>query len=61
MFIIFLRMKQELIQQEQEEEDIQMDIPVCGGNLETPVADQACYVTEVHYQVGSLKYIENAD
>ena len=53
------RLEQQLIQEL--EEEIQMNVPVCGGNLETPVGDQAYYLNEIHYTVGSLKYIENAD
>lgn len=51
-------MQQELVQQE---EEIEMAIPVCGGNLSTPVGDQSIYINEVHYKVGTLSYIENAD
>jgi hypothetical protein len=36
-------------------------IPICGGNLETPVIDTSMYVDEIHYRVGDRLYIENAD
>jgi hypothetical protein len=36
-------------------------IPVCGRNLCTPVIDIASYIHEIHYQIGSRQYIENAD
>jgi hypothetical protein len=36
-------------------------IPVCGGNLSTPVVDVTNFINEVHYQIGSRRYIENAD
>ena len=36
-------------------------IPVCGGNLETPVIDIASYINEIHYRIGEKLYIENAD
>lgn len=36
-------------------------IPVCGANLSSPVIDQANYIQEIHFTVGSRLYIENAD
>jgi hypothetical protein len=36
-------------------------IPVCGGNLSTPVVDTVNYIGEVHYKIGTRLYIENAD
>jgi hypothetical protein len=36
-------------------------ILVCGGNLSTPVIDTTNYIGEIHYQIGSRLYIENAD
>lgn len=36
-------------------------IPVCGRNLSTPVIDTSNYINEIHYQIGSRQYIENAD
>ena len=36
-------------------------IPVCGRNLSTPVIDTTNYINEIHYQIGSKQYIENAD
>ncbi len=50
-----------IIQKEQAEEVCAEGIPVCGGNLETPVIDTARYIDEVHYTIGSRLYIENAD
>jgi hypothetical protein len=43
-----------------EEEECE-GLPVCGANLSSPVIDQANYVQEIHYRVGSRLYIENAD
>ena len=48
---------QELIQETTEENGV----PVCGGNLSTPVWDTTSYIEEIHYQIGSKLYIENAD
>jgi hypothetical protein len=36
-------------------------VPVCGGNLSTPVVDTVNYIGEVHYKIGTRLYIENAD
>ena len=36
-------------------------VPVCGGNLESPVFDVANYIDEIHYRIGGRLYIENAD
>lgn len=36
-------------------------VPVCGGNLSSPVVSTADYIGEVHYRIGSRSYIENAD
>ena len=36
-------------------------VPVCGKNLSTPVIDTVNYISEIHYQIGSRQYIENAD
>jgi len=43
-----------------EEEECE-GLPVCGANLSSPVIDQANYIQEIHYKVGSRLYIENAD
>jgi len=43
-----------------EEEECE-GLPVCGANLSSPVIDQANYIREIHYKVGSRLYIENAD
>jgi hypothetical protein len=36
-------------------------VPVCGGNLTSPVVDTVNYIGEVHYKIGTRLYIENAD
>lgn len=36
-------------------------LPVCGANLSSPVIDQANYIEQIRYKVGSRLYIENAD
>ena len=36
-------------------------VPVCDGNLSSPVVDQANYIKEIHYRIGGRQYIENAD
>jgi hypothetical protein len=46
---------------EEEELEQQCGIPVCGGNLTTPVIDTSNYINEIHYQIGNKLYIENAD
>jgi hypothetical protein len=43
-----------------EKEEIE-GVPVCGGNLSTPVTDTVRYIDEVHYTIGNRLYIENAD
>ena len=55
-------MDRNLIQQveEENEEDV-MGVPVCGGNLSSPVFDTVNYIGEVHYKIGTRLYIENAD
>lgn len=50
--------QQELIN---EENELDIQIPVCGGNLLTPVGDTAWYIEEIKYQIGGIPYIENAD
>ena len=51
-----------LIQQiEENEEEEEEGVPVCGGNLSTPVVDTVNYTEEVHYKIGTRLYIENAD
>lgn len=44
-----------------EEETTTDGVPVCGGNLSTPVTDTVRYIDEVHYRIGDRLYIENAD
>lgn len=50
---------QELIQEQ--EEEIQMAIPVCAANLQTPVGDKSVYIEEIQYNIGNIHYIEHAD
>ena len=49
--------KQEI---EKEDQDI-IGVPVCGGNLSSPVVDAVNYIGEVRYKIGTRLYIENAD
>ena len=49
---------------EQKEERVQETtegIPVCSGNLSSPVTDTANYIEQVHYKIGTRLYIEYAD
>ena len=46
---------------EDEEPEEKAGIPVCGANLSTPVVDTSSYTDEIHYQIGTRQYIENAD
>jgi len=46
---------------EDNETEEEAGIPVCGRNLSTPVIDTSNYINEIHYQIGSRQYIENAD
>jgi hypothetical protein len=46
---------------EQELQQLEQGIPVCGANLSSPVVDQAFYIEENHYRIGNRLYIENAD
>ncbi|HZA70333.1 MAG TPA: hypothetical protein VE548_11600 [Nitrososphaeraceae archaeon] len=60
------RNKLVLERSEQEETDEKEEpsvwgVPVCGGNLSTPVLDLAYYIDEIHYKIGERLYIENAD
>ena len=48
------------VEEKEEEEDI-LGVPVCGGNLSSPVVDTVNYIGEVHYKIGTRLYIENAD
>jgi hypothetical protein len=61
-------MDRNLIQQvkenkEEEEEKVEdiMGVPVCEGNLSSPVVDAVNYIGEIHYKIGTRLYIENAD
>jgi hypothetical protein len=57
-FVFELAEQKEL---DEKEEPSVWGIPVCGGNLSTPVLDQAYYIDEIHYRIGERFYIENAD
>jgi hypothetical protein len=46
---------------ETEESEQQAGVPICGANLSTPVVDTSNFIGEIHYQIGSKLYIENAD
>ena len=46
--------------EEEKEKDV-MGVPVCGGNLSSPVVDTVNYIREVRYKIGTKLYIENAD
>lgn len=46
---------------EKEIEQITEGVPVCGGNLSSPVIDKARFIDEIHYRIGGREYIENAD
>jgi hypothetical protein len=48
-------------QLENEVEQEEGGVPVCGGNLSSPVVDTANYIGEVPYKIGTRLYIENAD
>ena len=52
-----------LVQELEKEEEKQETegVPVCGGNLSTPVTDTANYIEQIHYKMGIRLYIENAD
>ena len=47
--------------QELENEEDAMGVPVCGANLSSPVFDRTNFIGEVHYKIGTRLYIENAD
>jgi len=48
-------------EEQDQEEKLFEGIAVCGTNLSTPVVDTSAYINEVHYKVGNMLYIENAD
>ena len=50
-------------EEEEEEEKVEdiMGVPVCGGNLSSPVVDAVNYIGEIHYKIGTRLYVENAD
>jgi hypothetical protein len=55
-------MDNSLIQdQEIENEEDAMGVPVCGANLSSSVYDRTNFIGEVHYKIGTRLYIENAD
>ena len=47
--------------EEDEQEQLELGIPVCGANLSSPVVDQANFIDQIHYRIGNKMYIENAD
>ena len=51
-------MDRNLIQQVEENEEDIMGVPVCGGNLSSPVFNAASFIGEVHYKIGTRLYIE---
>jgi hypothetical protein len=56
--------QQQQIQKEQQNklEDIfSFQVPVCGGNLKSPVDKVSDYIGEVTYRIGNRIYVENAD
>ena len=52
--------KEEEEEEEEKVEDI-IGVPVCGGNLSSPVVDAVNYIGEIYYKIGTRLYIENAD
>jgi hypothetical protein len=54
---------QQVKENEEEEEKVEelMGVPICGGNLSSPVVDAVDYIGEIHYKMGTRLYIENAD
>jgi hypothetical protein len=54
---------QQVKEKEEEEEKVEdiIGVPVCGGNLSSPVVDAVNYIGEIHYKIGTRLYIENAD
>jgi hypothetical protein len=50
-----------LVQELENEVEQEEGVPVCGGNLSSPVVDTVNYIGEVHYKIGTRLYIENAD
>jgi hypothetical protein len=61
MSVLIEKQEKEQKQQEGAGEGQIQGIPVCGGNLSSPVVDQAHYIEEIHYTIGNRMYIENAD
>ena len=54
-------MDNSLIQELEENREDAIGVPVCGANLSSPVYDRTNFIGEVHYQIGTRLYIENAD
>ena len=54
---------QQVEENKEEKEKVEdvIGVPVCGGNLSSPVVDTVNYIGEVHYKIGTKLYIENAD
>ena len=63
--VVYIFCDMSILIEKQEKEQKQQEgaggIPVCGGNLSSPVVDQAHYIEEIHYTIGNRMYIENAD
>lgn len=54
------QVKENKEEEKEKGEDI-VGVPVCGGNLSSPVVDAVNYIREIHYKIGTRLYIENAD
>ena len=42
-------------------QELESQVPICGGNLFTPVTDVVNYINEIKYTIAGRQYIENAD
>jgi hypothetical protein len=49
-----------ILKHQEEEDEVEEGVPVCGANYSSPVVDQASFIDEIHYSIGGKKYIENA-
>jgi hypothetical protein len=59
-----LQQQQQQIHKEQQiklEDIFSFQVPVCGGNLKSPVDKVSDYIGEVTYRIGNRIYVENAD
>ena len=52
---------QQLLQELVQEDESFDAVPICGGNLYTPVVETDYYLDEVRYMIGGRTFIENAD